>query len=542
MTMNDRSLRHVVSRDWRVACLRCWNAVPRHWRLAFFAALAVNVVVFFFDLAQFPLGDHDVGYADGIPLLSGGRAGRWFTPALHALSGHVQIPVWTQLLAFSSQIAAAMGAVLLWRPRATAWPLFAGAIVVSCMPSVTGFYYYHYMALAFTASQLFMVLALHLSLAGEGHARIRRLAATVLCVFAMAAYQSSIMTWIVCFWGLLLVRLAHWDGCRATLAALFASLAPPFLCFAAACLLYATSLRLYPLVGLSLGLYQFDTIAISALPARIMELARESWAHLVTPSGFLTPWLTALLCCAAAAGAWTLLSGAANDLRGRSLRLSLLVAGLALFPLAAKSQFLVSASGSWLSFRFHALGMSYLYAFLLLALLVDRRPAARNAGFALFALLLPCMAVNDLDQQIRHVRAVEHDQAVLNRVLARIESLPDYDPGKVWNLVQLGRTRPYLEDPGTVPLRGSTISQAWHPGYELRMLSRYLKLGDRLNEEIRLRPDLMEKALAWARGRRAFPAPEGVGIVGDTIVLLFDENACETAAARLKTLRTQRAE
>lgn len=525
--------------EWRETLVRLWTAVPRAWRVAFFAALAVNAAVFFYDLAQFPLGDHDVGYQAGIPLLSGGRAGRWFTPFLHLLSGHVQIPVWTQVLAFSCQIAAAMGAVLLWRPGAGAWPLFACAAAVSCMPWVTDFYYYHWMALAFPAAQLFMVLALHLSMNGKTPRLPRRLAAVVLCVCALATYQSSVMTWTACFWGFLLVRLAEWDGSRAAMGALARELVPPLLCLAAGCALYALSLALYPLAGLSLGLYQFSTITPESLPLRLLQLARMSWAQLVSPVGFFTPWLTGLLGCVAAGGALVVLSQGAQDARNRAWRLCLCVLALALFPLAAESQFLISASESWQLFRFLGMGMSYLYAFFLLALLMAGRRGLRNMGFALFILVLPCMAVNDLDQQVRHVRSVEHDQAVLNRILARIETLPGYEAGKTYNLVQLGRTVPYLADsPGTEPLRRTTVSQAWNPGYELRMLSKYLKLGDRLNEEVRIRPDLMEKALAWARGRKPFPAGDSIGLVdGDTIVLLLDPRAIGLAEARLKELR-----
>lgn len=531
-------MQQATTQDWREICLTQWRSIPLAWRKAFFAALAVTCVIFFFDLAQFPLGDHDVGYQEGVPLLSGGRAGRWFTPFLHLVSGHVQIPVWTQLLAFACLIAASMGAALLWWPQAGAWPLFASSLVVACIPWVTDFWYYHWMALAFPASQLFMVLALHLSL-GRGRTLLRCAAATVLCVCALASYQSSIMTWTACFWGFLLSRLAHWDGSRGSLGALARRLLPPLGCLAAACALYAASLALYPLAGLSLGLYQFSTITPGALPLRLLQLARMSWAQLVTPSGFVTPWLTGLLFCVTAGGAWAFLLRAAQERAARLRRLGLCLAAVALFPLAAESQFLVSATEAWHNFRFLALGMSYLYAFFLLALLMAGWRGLRNLGFALFALLLPCMAVNDLDQQVRHVRAVEHDQAVLNRILARIEALPGFDAERRYNLVQLGRSVPYLaENPGTEPLRHSTISQAWNPGFELRMLSRYLKLGDRLNEEVRVRPDLMEKALAWARGRKPFPAGEGIGLVdGDTIVLLLDPQAMGFAEARLRELR-----
>ena len=69
-------------KDLSVSIQEGWSRIPGAWKKAFLWALAVNCVFFFFDLAQFPLGDHDVGYEDGIPLLSGGRAGRWYTTRL----------------------------------------------------------------------------------------------------------------------------------------------------------------------------------------------------------------------------------------------------------------------------------------------------------------------------------------------------------------------------------------------------------------------------------------------------------------------------
>lgn len=531
----------LIKSDWREDLLKLWQSIPADWKRAFTAAMLVNIIVYFFDLAQFPLGDHDVGYEEGIPLLSGGRAGRWFTPFLHLLSGHVQIPVYTQLLAFATQIAAGMGAVLLWRPKAGAWLLFAGGIVVSCMPAVTDFYYYHYMALAFTASQLFMVLALHASLKPGRHRLLSYALAIVLPTCALASYQSSIMTWTTCFWGLVLIKLLEWDGSLSALYILCKALCPALLCLMAACMLYATSLRFYPLVGLSLELYQFQTVAFGDLPQRFLELARQSWLHLAVPQGFMSLWLKILLLCALVGGAAAMLSSAMQTAQRRILKVSMLLVAIALFPIAAKSQFLVSHNNNWYLYRFLALGLSYVYSFFLLALLADSKTPIRNGGLLLFILLLPCMAVNCLDQQVRHVRSTEHDLAVLNRVVGRIESLPNFDPDKTYNLVQLGCTRPYLQDSARIgpltPLSSQTISQAWNPGFELWLLSKYLKLGDRLNEEIRTRPDLMEKALNFARDKQAFPHQGSIGIVGDTIILLFDRNAISTAEARLKALK-----
>lgn len=513
-----------------------WRALPLPWKKAFFCALLVNIIVYFYDLAQFPLGDHDVGYMDGVPLLSGGRAGRWFLPFLHLLDGHVQIPVYTTLLGMATLIASGMAAVLLWKRDAGAVPLFVGAVVVSCHPAVTDFYYYHFAILGFTAAPLFLLLSIHCAMRPRGARPPHLLASIVLATIGLASYQSAVMTWTTCMCGYILVQIGQWDGSGEYVRTRLKSLLPPVLCMIIACLLYALSLALYPLVGLSLGLYQFETNAASGLAARLVEIIRQSWLHLVLPQGFVSGWLKGIFLLAMPA-AFLAIWRRERPCSRPAVRAALLLIFFFLLPVAAKSQFIVSSSNDWHLYRFMALSDNYMYAFFLVMLFSSALVLARNTGLLLFALALPCMAVNLLDQQVRHVRSVEHDMAVLNRVVGRIEALPEYDPDKSYNLVQFGRTLPYLANsPGmgtNNPLAQTTVSQAWHPGFELWHLSRYLKLNERINEAGGNMP-LLAKALRFARERKAFPATGSIGIIDDTIVLIFDERAVRQAEQRLK--------
>ncbi|HJA75804.1 MAG TPA: glucosyltransferase domain-containing protein [Candidatus Desulfovibrio gallistercoris] len=532
------SIRHT---DLLCSLKNVWEAVPSPWKKAFFCALLVNVVVYFYDLAQFPLGDHDVGYMDGIPLLSGGRAGRWFLPFLHMLDGHVQIPVYTTLLGMATLIASGMAAVLLWKRDAGFMPLFAGAVVVSCHPAVTDFYYYHYMILGFTTAPLFLLLSIHCVMGPEGARPQRIFASVVLAVIGLASYQSAVMTWTTCMCGYVLVQISQWDGSGDELRARLKTLFLPVLCMCAGCLLYAVSLALYPLVGLSLALYQFETNAASGLAGRLVELVQQSWQHLFLPQGFVSGWLKGIFLLAMPA-AFCAVWRQGRPCARPAVRMALLLLFFLLLPVATKSQFAVSSSSDWHLYRFIALGDNYMYAFFLVMLFGSGIVLARNAGLLLFALALPCMAVNLLDQQVRHVRSVEHDMAVLNRVVGRIEALPGYDPDKAYNLVQFGRTLPYLANsPGmgtSNPLARTTVSQAWHPGFELWHLSRYLKFNERINEESG-NTALLAPAIQYARGRKAFPAPGSVGIVNDTIVLIFDEQAVKRAEQRLDAAPVQ---
>lgn len=535
-----------LQKDWSATVPQLWVRIPIHVRYAFGMALLVNFLVFFYELAQFPIGDHDVGYMSGVSVLSGGRAGRWFIPFLHILSGHVQIPVYTQLFAFCTQIAAGMGAVLLWRSNTSFLPLFVGGVLVSCMPVVTEFYYYHWMAPAFTCSQLFMVLSLHCACPHTsardskellGCSLVRWLGAIILATCAIATYQSSVITWAVCFCGLCAMRVWQWDVARQSFWAMILRLLPPLLCMIVACILYSLSLRLYPLLGLTLELYQFETVKLSDILPRCLEVIKQSYIHLWTAQAFMPPYLKGLLLVSTIAG--FILFFAEKEKQSTRLhvvKMILLAIVLLLLPVAAKAQFIVSANDSWHSARFAGMGLSYVHLFFLLALLYASTIFVRNMGLALFVLLLPAMAINCLNEQVQLVRSNLHDFSVLNRVIDRLEQVEGYDPEKTYNLVQLGRTPAYVPR-GNVAAKwgtlGATVSQAWNPGFELWLLSSYLKLGDRLNEEAFIRPDLLKKAVNYAEEQKPFPHQGSVGIVDDTIILYFDEKALLSARAAL---------
>lgn len=533
-------IKHMLfDRDLPNLALFYWKQIPSGWKRAFIAAFVLNLAVFFYDLAQFPLSDHDVGYLHGVPLLSGGRVGRWFAPAVQLLSGFAQIPVYTQCLAMAVFILAAMSATLLWFPQARPGMLFAAAAIITIFPPVTEFYYYHWMSLNFTVCQLFMIISIHLAC----HSRFfswRIFLSVCLAVFALATYQSSIITWAVVWWGMAITHIISWCGSRIDWKKLIQTFGYPLLACCLACFLYSISLALYPLVGLSLDLYQFGTVKISSFGTRLFEWIQHSWEALFIPNGFFSGWIMFLLATIFFAGAIQQLVSAFRQKKNLSFPLLLFM--ILAFPPVAKIQFLVSSYDNWHLFRFIALGQNYMYAFFLCLLMKNRKMACQNLAFLLLILILPSMAIKCLDQQIRHKLYVDHDRSVLTRVLSQLENMPEFDPDRTYNLVQIGDTTPmWKNDKNVAPLDEATISQSWNPGFELKMLSPWLKLDQRLNESIKIRPDLMRKALEQVDRMQPYPRKNSILIDNDTIILLFDENAIETAKENLKKIENSAA-
>lgn len=557
----------LLQREWSDEALRVLQGVPRPVVLAFSLAFAINVVCFFYHMAQFPMGDHDALYPGAIPLLSELYNGRWFVPFLNLLRGHAMVPVWPHLLTFCAMIAAGMGAVLLWRPGTGFLPLLAGGVLVSCMPNMTEAYYFFAMADKLAVAQLFMVLALHAAYRvpnKDGLSIVswpRLIASVILIVCGVATYQPSITTWAVLFCGLCIMEaLRPGAGEADTLLTRLLALAVPLGTFLVAGILYNISLKLYPLMGYSPdAIYQVQTIGLRGLLSRILEVIEAAYIHLWRIEPFMNVGLKALLLLVCLGGAAVLL----HQAEPRPLKMLLALALILLMPVAAKAQFFISSSTDYYAFRFAIFGLNYMYLFFLLSLLCSGLVLARNAGFILCLALLPTMLIGSLTAQANLVRSNQHDIATLNRVVARLEALPDFDPDKRYNLVQFGSIKPYVPefhrdiyDESWIRLSkgryarerlkayysansGSHIFHgainSWSPGNALKLVNSYLKLDTHLSSSfVAHHPELVRKALYFVEGKEPFPAPGSVGIVDDTIVLFFDSRATESARRSLE--------
>ena len=112
-----------------------------------------------------------------------------------------------------------------------------------------------------------------------------------------------------------------------------------------------------------------------------------------------------------------------------------------LLPLATKALFFISTSTNYFIYRYNP-GLQYAYLFFAVTALqyIDtqgrRWIAILGHGLILFLLLRFIQA--DLVYQGLHLRGVQHDLAVTNRILARVESLPTLDFDKEYRIFFYG--------------------------------------------------------------------------------------------------------
>lgn len=498
-------------------------------------SLGISIAVYAYHFAQFPIGNHDWGRMDGELDFYQVQLGRWFNPAIMALSWFKQVPVLNGVLALVGYVTAALLSCLLLE-TATSRRMPPAAVYIACLlssllPFSNWTFFFAWSAAVGPVAQVLCVAGMLL----VAHQPSRRAAAAgaVLFCLSMASYQSTLNTAACLFWivgiALLYVRdtgprdRAAWR----TLLYLAGSIA-------VGAGLYKLSLSVLGALGVLANTYHFKFVGFGELPARAKEVLYYAFHHFLAPNPFFPRTLKWLLLAVALGGAFSVARFAYR--RGRShtdgalLALSVALAFL-LTIYSTKLQFLISTHDSFYKSRFASFGMSYVYVcFAALGVtLLDgrlRKLLTLGAGVALWMCL-----VEDLSWQHSQVTQSDYDTRMINRVISRIEGLPGFQYDRGYKLVHCGslyNVRParYDYDGPPAPYHNYNLIPPWAPhkayvGLEPRLKIEesisYKKLSQgRDDPALRRLLDQVDQSEAW-------PHESSVSLVDDTIVIVLQK-------------------
>ena len=259
----------------------------------------------------------------------------------------------------------------------------------------------------------------------------------------------------------------------------------------------------------------------------------------------MLPTRTLLL--AAVAAALALLVGRAWSRGGSALsrvaRAALVLAAFLGLVVATKAMYVVSASNAFAEYRYN-LSLGYFHAFCVFVLLALARPAlVRGVALGFVVVLLVLFAQSDLLRQGVLLRGQEHDLALANRVLYRIESLPDLDLSREYFLVRVGhyprfrmnamRSKGHgFDRGGDTHMDSGEITALWSPSAVMDMLGSKV----RWKTDGGVLPDAVAKirearSLCLDQGRKPWPDASSVFIHGDWVVVYMEESGRPAAAA-----------
>ena len=538
MTDKPAAARNWGSRFTLDAAADVWRNLEPRYKRSFLVLMAVNLVVFSYGMMNHAVGDHDLVFYSGYPAEGDLHTGRWFQGALSLLAFHTTAPVYVQLLTIFFQVLAAMGMVLLWKPDAGARELILGGLVVCLMPFVNWQHYYRSSSQFFSFPQLGMVLALILC-AGQSVNWKKTLAAAVLVMISLATYTPAVQTYAVGWAGLLGLRLSRWDGTGRDLSRILKSLAPSAATGVAGGLLYYLTTRWLLHQGLMDNTsYMTATRTPAEMLAAVPDVFGASFRHLRYSQLFLPESLKRFLLLTVYLGLGCLTLKAWFSGRSRPQRLLAVLAAVLFLCFCSKLAFVITQNTDYYAERIAQMGLPYVYLFFVLAVLsLGGRLIGELSSFFLILVILPYMAVCDLRAQETFVLMAQHDFAVANRVLAKVESrLGAGLGGKRYVFVQLGAWKPlndYL-DPGYIRIKPNpfrTLARL-HGDLIFRRLSTefepesYYTMPAKSVHDFQPPPEAV-RAAQLAAGQKPFPDDGFIGVYDDMVVLLFDPQARE---------------
>lgn len=410
---------------------RIWHLLGKNYQYALAVAAIVAFFGYFIFFAHHLLDNHGFRMP-WLELDEQVQNGRWLGPLIGKLHYGANIPVFMQGFSISIALISATIVAKSYNIINKPFDLFLYFSIILLLPINLAFYYYTFMTPQFFIGNLFAVLAFFILL----RTTFPRFLLGALCLFLMmAAYQPALSVFAVLLLSGFIVRLVRKegeDGAGSEIVQVRRAIIPAMVGGAAMIIggaFYMLSIQYLPetskAVDLSSPALFFD---------RGKEVVIAAFRHLlITQPDILDALNNALLILVIAAFVGTLI-----HLRRSWIKLIISVLAWSLCIIATKAIFLISDPGGIYQYRYNS-GLIYFYGFCVALLLFYFRKGVTNwLAAGLVGLIVVFSFQADLVRQLVLLRGQERDLSTFNRILYRIESLPEFDQSVTYDLIRVG--------------------------------------------------------------------------------------------------------
>jgi hypothetical protein len=371
-------------------------------------------------------------------------AGRWFTPFWFWLAGNGNAPVFSGLLFITLNIAAAAMVLELWGVRKLK-PLhyFSLLTLITTYPAFTGGLYYHYASYMFSAS---IFLAAAAMLVSSKLTLMRITIGAALVTFTMATNQPSLSVFLTILSTYSLSLYITKVGTLETYIETFKKhILPRVIAFVLGVVLYKLSLAVFG-IGES---HATKTLSLSEFPEKFVSVFIVSFKHLLITQPEFSKSIKIALLFIIVSGVLITIIRALIAYRPKQKKQIVLFIAINLFlilsvVLSTKAMFLVSFTQDYYEYRYN-FAMAYLYGYGTLVFLT----VFSSFSFASFCstalVMFVCLRFvqADLLRQGVLLRGQTHDLALANRIVYRIESLPNLRHDIKYVFVRVGDYNAY---------------------------------------------------------------------------------------------------
>lgn len=477
-----------------------------------FSTLSITAVAYFIFLTQFLIHNHGprLPWAAKTDQL---QAGRWFNYFLSAFNYQADIPVLFPIIGIVASVACAFLALSIWRLDLTSVERVIVASALTTFPVSLAYFYYTFQTPLFYAAWVFAVVGACFALKDK---LIHTVIASLLVMLACASNQTSVNIFPVLIATAMIARLSD---PRTNLADTFWLAFRAGLVLVSGLLLYVISLEV-----LGISAPNGSTITpFGMLPEQIQKAVRSSFVHL----WLIQPELLRFQKCALLAVLITAIGLSIYRTMGDLPRVLLMLLMWAAAIIGTKMLFLVVQPGSYFDYRYSG-ALAFLHAFTfayVLGSITCTRRIIRYAFTAALAFLCLRFVQADLIRQGVLLRGQQHDLAIANRILTRIENLPGLDTSQTYDLVRIGRYADYRSNllasggnraqlPGDGHMDYGEITDFWTDESVFRFLGSPIKFGPGF-KDFSQKIDAARKS--QIQGRKPWPDPSSVFISDKTI-------------------------
>lgn len=377
-------------------------------------------------------------------------AGRWFNYFLNAFNYRADIPVLFPLMGVAAAVFCAFMSLSIWRQNLRTGDRIVVAIALTTFPVSLAYFYYTYQTPLFYSAWIFGTLAAYLSLRERP---VHGILAALLVTLCCASNQTSINIFPVLIATAAIARLA--DG-SADPKAVARILLRSGLILVAGLGMYFVSLKI---AGISTP-GSSSIVSLSYIPQQMWTAISGAFSHLwLTQPELPRSQKIALLA--------VLIVAICVSIYKTRKSLPLQVLTLALWFIAilgTKMLSIVVEMGSMFEYRYSG-ALAYFYAFTFAFVLgsIDHdRKIVGYVALALLAFITLRYVQADLVRQSVLLRGQQHDLALANRILYRIEALPGLDTSERYDFVRIGAYSNYRSDLLSFEGKGSELAGDTH--------------------------------------------------------------------------------
>lgn len=425
-------LKRIGGFDLEATALNIFRKFDNETRIIFGSSVLLNVFAWFIFIAHHPLHNHVfrmpwMGWNEQVYL------GRWFNRIVLRMVHAADMPVFLPVLASVLAVISALFTLRVWKLNLSGIEKFIIVGLISTFPFFLSFYYYTWLTPLFMFSCVFAAGAAAVS---NSLKPLPILMGSGLFMLMMASYQPGIGVYATLSAGAIIVGLTQLNqtplievakaaGARI-LTAVFGGIA------------YLVSLEVLN-IGKS---HATSTIELSDIPEKFLTTSEAAFRHLTITQPEFHPPLKFMLLSLLVVG----FLGSLWLARKSVIRIALLPLIWVGLILATKTMFYVSTDTNFFQYRYN-FALAFLYAFgIAMALNSMNLRLVRSFLLICAAFVLVRFVQVDLIRQEVLLRGQQHDLAIANRVLARVEALPDFDANKTYDFVRVGKYAHFREE------------------------------------------------------------------------------------------------